>query len=309
MTVYSVDRIHQFLDTHLQKFISPLVTNVELYERAADWMADKESRDRYQKEIAFMVLSNLLKDEALVADRLGNVAPEQWQGALKAAAELMRRDQVPKLEYPPGSPPWLGQALAASIFVLGQYAYGEAVRIQPGDVVIDGGGCCGESAVWARMAGAAKVFSFEPANQAFDYLCRNAQKHFADGSIIPQQVGLDEETTFRGLVPGEFVTKACLALDENSPMKVPVTTLDDWCGKHEIAPSFIKLNLEGSEGRALAGAKGVITRHRPRLAVALYHSMADMAVIPALIKSFCGEYRFWCKKSAIHSGFILFAAV
>ncbi len=307
MTVYAVERTQQFIENHLQKYLSPLIHNIDLYERAADWMDDRDSRARYQKELAYMILWSVLKDEKLVADRLSGLSPDEWQRALETAADLLHRGEVPLLEYPPDSPAWLGRALIASIFVRQQYAYGSTVTVEPGDVVIDGGGCCGESAIWARMRGAARVFSFEPSTGTFEYLCRNVQKYFADGTVIPQRMGLDEDTVFRGLVPGEFVTKTRLTLDENSPMKVPAVTLDEWCAQHDIVPTFIKLNLEGAEGRALTGAKEIISKHRPRLAVAIYHSLADMGVIPALIKSFCPDYRFWCKKSSVHSGFILFA--
>ena len=46
---------------------------------------------------------------------------------------------------------------------------------------------------------------------------------------------------------------------------------------------FIKMDIEGSEKQALAGAAQTLKRFKPRMALAAYHKPEDPAAIPALV--------------------------
>lgn len=50
-------------------------------------------------------------------------------------------------------------------------------------------------------------------------------------------------------------------------------------------PTYIKLDVEGFEAQALAGARSCIDRCRPVLAVCAYHRQADLWEIPSLLRS------------------------
>lgn len=56
--------------------------------------------------------------------------------------------------------------------------------------------------------------------------------------------------------------------------------------------TFIKMDIEGSEYNALLGARELIKRCKPRLAISIYHSGADYARLPLLIKELVPEYKF-----------------
>lgn len=62
---------------------------------------------------------------------------------------------------------------------------------------------------------------------------------------------------------------------------IRIAALDDVLP--DLAPDFIKLDVEGAELAALRGAARAIDRARPRLAVALYHAPADIWDIPAWV--------------------------
>ncbi|MEG2140075.1 MAG: FkbM family methyltransferase, partial [Bilophila sp.] len=64
-----------------------------------------------------------------------------------------------------------------------------------------------------------------------------------------------------------------------------------------------------AEGLALLGAERIFTEHKPRFAVCLYHTLEHMWVLPRLLKAYCPDYRFWCKKSAPEYEFVLFGEV
>jgi len=57
---------------------------------------------------------------------------------------------------------------------------------------------------------------------------------------------------------------------------------------------FIKMDIEGSERRALLGARQTIQRYHPRMAICVYHLPDDPVVIPLLIESFGQAYRQKC---------------
>ncbi|MBH0183289.1 MAG: FkbM family methyltransferase [Nitrospira sp.] len=82
---------------------------------------------------------------------------------------------------------------------------------------------------------------------------------------------------------------------------VEVTALDDT----DIAPSYLKLHLEGHELDALQGAEKTIRRHRPIIAVTTYHSEAGLWQLPSWLMATLMNYRFylrlhsWCGTGAV----------
>jgi FkbM family methyltransferase len=87
-----------------------------------------------------------------------------------------------------------------------------------------------------------------------------------------------EERSFaKGNYDGDIRTVKLVALDETIPKDEQVT--------------LIKMDIEGSEYSALMGARELIKRCRPRLAISLYHSGLDYYRIPALVKELVPEYR------------------
>lgn len=59
--------------------------------------------------------------------------------------------------------------------------------------------------------------------------------------------------------------------------------------------SFIKLDVEGFEVRALRGASQLLTQHRPRLAVASYHYAQDLLNIAQTIDELAPDYSFYLR--------------
>lgn len=68
-----------------------------------------------------------------------------------------------------------------------------------------------------------------------------------------------------------------VALDSVIPMDEPV--------------SFIKMDIEGAEYKALLGASGIIKQYKPKLAISIYHSGLDYFRLALLIKKLVPEYK------------------
>jgi FkbM family methyltransferase len=81
---------------------------------------------------------------------------------------------------------------------------------------------------------------------------------------------------------------------ETSTIEVPASRLDDL--QLEEPPTYIKMDVEGAEPDVLEGARSLISRHRPILAVCLYHRPEDLWDIPLQIHAICPEYRFFLRR-------------
>jgi hypothetical protein len=59
--------------------------------------------------------------------------------------------------------------------------------------------------------------------------------------------------------------------------------------------SMIKMDIEGAEYDALLGARQVIQRDRPVLAICIYHTQSDIWRIPLLVREMVPEYRLYLR--------------
>ena len=80
---------------------------------------------------------------------------------------------------------------------------------------------------------------------------------------------------------------------EDGDTVIDAVPLDDLV--QELAPTFIKMDIEGAEVDALKGARHVIAKHRPVLAICLYHRQSDLWRIPLLIHSIHPDYRYYLR--------------
>lgn len=59
--------------------------------------------------------------------------------------------------------------------------------------------------------------------------------------------------------------------------------------------TFIKLDVEGAEIETLKGAEDTIRKHKPRLAISIYHKPSDIYEIPELIMGYREDYKFYIR--------------
>lgn len=76
-------------------------------------------------------------------------------------------------------------------------------------------------------------------------------------------------------------------------LDIDCITLDEVLG--DFRPTYIKMDIEGSEIEALKGARATIERTSPVLAICTYHHQDHLWHIPQLIHSMSGRYRFFLR--------------
>jgi FkbM family methyltransferase len=97
-----------------------------------------------------------------------------------------------------------------------------------------------------------------------------------------------ERGTLRFAMTGAATTASAEEGDE-----VECRTIDDLFA--ETAVTLIKMDIEGAEFDALRGARRVIERDAPVLAVCVYHTQADIWRIPLLLRSMRTEYSYFLR--------------
>jgi len=82
-------------------------------------------------------------------------------------------------------------------------------------------------------------------------------------------------------------------IDPDGNVEIEVVTMDELLA--DVPVTFIKMDIEGSELAALRGAKDIIRRYAPKLAICVYHKESDIWEIPEFIWSIQPNYDFYLR--------------
>lgn len=80
-------------------------------------------------------------------------------------------------------------------------------------------------------------------------------------------------------------------VEKDGAERISVIDLDSFLCKENI--KFIKMDIEGSEEKALHGSKEIIKSLKPTLAICVYHNKEDIFKIPLMIKDLVPEYKLY----------------
>jgi FkbM family methyltransferase len=83
-------------------------------------------------------------------------------------------------------------------------------------------------------------------------------------------------------------------IDDNGANKVQTVSLDEMFRSSPDTewPTFVKMDIEGAEHAAIEGAREIIDRKRPKLAISAYHKPEDIYDLPRLIHSINPDYKY-----------------
>jgi len=162
----------------------------------------------------------------------------------------------------------------------------------PGSVVLDCGACIGEiSMLFAGLVGAAgEVHLFDPMPLHTRFCRLQAALNPAYASMLHiNEVAIGDSThEARREKPSTDdgrISPGAISTDDFA-----CTTIDDYA-KSMRRLDFIKMDIEGAEMAALAGAVDAVREFRPRLAISGYHKPEDLWEIPARILELNPGYR------------------
>lgn len=130
------------------------------------------------------------------------------------------------------------------------------------------------------------IYAFEPDKQNFDKLAKLGREcyQYAAGNF-------DGDVSFSA-------TGDCAShVDIFGRDRIHQVRLDSMAWG-DRTPTFIKMDIEGSELAALTGAANTLRDHKPVLAICAYHKAADLWEIPLLIRSLVPEYELRLRRYA-----------
>ena len=151
------------------------------------------------------------------------------------------------------------------------------------------------SYVMTQVAPEARIHAFEPSAFVFQVLKTCLAWHGISGQVTAIHAAVSD-------APGELLLvtpkktsgrmgRAYAFVAEQAPegkarpdlqdvgsevQPTPVVTLDDYCARNGLSRvDFIRMDIEGAEQRALAGAAGVIDRDRPHVLLEIHPAMLE----------------------------------
>jgi FkbM family methyltransferase len=293
---------------YCRKTLADLLANPAPYAQAHGLFADPASQDLFVLLIAYRLLGH--RHVRLPANNVAHWTIREQVKAMPCGHSPhsglfgpLRRYELHFLGEPLVLDAWwMGIAWT---FFYRQYFLerdGISVQPQPGDRVIDAGGCYGDTALAfaASVGPGGRVHSFEidPGNAGI------ARHNFAGNPGLADRLALHECALTRneqarlyrhGSGPG-----ACVS-DVPSGAPLAVATIDGLVSRGVLdRVDFIKMDIEGAERDALTGAEQTLRRFRPRLAISVYHRESDLWHIVRWLDALALGYRFHLEHYTIH---------
>ncbi len=156
-----------------------------------------------------------------------------------------------------------------------------------GEVFVDVGGFDGFTSLEfiKRYPEYQGIYFFEPEikNMA---VARSRLSSYENINYIPKGLSNKRETV-RFSIGG-----SASVISEHGEVEINVDALDNVVDGNV---SYIKMDIEGAEGLAIDGAKKVIAKSHPRLAICVYHKADDLWKIPEQVLSIRDDYKVYLR--------------
>lgn len=176
-----------------------------------------------------------------------------------------------------------------------QYFVSELIHLKDGEIFVDGGAYTGDTIqqlldeAKKQKVNIGKIYAFEPEENNYSLLSKFYGKR---SNIKLIQQGLSDKNEVL-LFNASGVTARIVDDEENATDKIKVMNLDSFEECKDV--SFIKMDIEGAEWDALRGARELIVRNKPKLAICLYHSDRDMIRLIELVHELVPEYKLYVR--------------
>ena len=159
-------------------------------------------------------------------------------------------------------------------------------KIEKNETYLDLGAYRGDTVLsfLETAGGYSKIIAVEPDEKSYKKLCC-AVKDFENIQTVNAFAG-ERETTARITMNGSRGLSAAGTAREKA-----VVTVDSL----NIAPTFIKMDIEGAEAAALRGARKTIRSCRPKMQIAAYHRAGDLIDIPKAVLNIRNDYKLYLR--------------
>lgn len=174
-----------------------------------------------------------------------------------------------------------------------QYLHPKVLQLQKINM-IDGGACLGESLDSFKnyLNNHINMLCIEPELGNIKLLKEKITKMQLNDNIQVIEAGLwSEDTQLKFSSASASGLNVNCNINEQGDIVITTRAIDSICTEQNFVPNFIKMDIEGAEVAALIGAKKIITKHKPILAICLYHHLDDLWTIPEYIHTLRSDYK------------------
>ena len=182
-------------------------------------------------------------------------------------------------------------SIMANVFERHQYFPSDIVTLSGRESFVDIGAFNGDTvADFVKRTGGDfdNIFSFEVDSANFKLLRENVVRMAGSERIEIFNLGVWDTECDVTFSIGK--SQSTLGKGEGKGHVVP---LDKVLKDKKI--TFIKMDIEGAEPRALRGARNIITTQKPKLAICVYHDFSHLWEIPLYIKELFPGYRIYLR--------------
>jgi len=169
-----------------------------------------------------------------------------------------------------------------SVRIKEQY-FDSVAPLSNSEVFVDCGGYDGDTVLefCSRVNGYKRIYMFEPSPINFE----KAGLRLAEvPNVELMQLGVSNES---GILSFDGDAGSASAVTSSGPNVIRVVAIDEQISEQV---TYLKMDLEGWELRALSGARRHLIDDHPRLAVAVYHKASDFWQIPEYILGLRTDY-------------------
>ena len=155
------------------------------------------------------------------------------------------------------------------------------------EIMVDCGAYTGDSLRWfVEAVGGhySKIYAWEPDPKNITELKSYIQAAGLKNIVVVPYCAY----TRKGSLCFDSLGTTTSFVTEGGAATVACDKIDNLCGD----ATLIKMDIEGCEMDALFGATEIIKKHKPKLAVAVYHAREDIIAIPKFIRSLRDDYTF-----------------
>lgn len=180
------------------------------------------------------------------------------------------------------------------LYAIRSKQYFDLFNASDDEVFVDAGSFDGGTIVdFANWTGRKhkKVFAFEPMAQMIPAIQNTVRENNISNIEIQNYAVWNrrEELYFEFAAAGSKVA-------DSGVETVQAVSIDEIVKDERV--TYIKMDVEGAEMRALMGAKRTIMKNRPRLAICIYHKPEDVFEIGNFILDLVPEYKFYIRHYA-----------
>lgn len=149
------------------------------------------------------------------------------------------------------------------------------------------------------------VYAFEPNHETYEKLKKTIGKFELSGEYL--NLGLSSHDG----VEQFYLSDSGSRISKSGDTSVQVINTGRFLSELQVhLPTFIKLDIEGSEQEVLDSAQDYIKNAKPDLAISVYHKLEDLWEIPLMIHKFCPNYKIYLRhQSNYYTETICYATV